>query len=225
MSRNRNRNNTYQQYSQNSPDELDSASPDMQPVADQSVDESIEEVQETKVVETVEIAEEVTPPAPAFAAPAPAPAITPANPPISQQAQNRIMKSVELDLISYLEAVDPSKSVTVEFGAGWQHSLFSTLRRVINNPDPQAFRTEWGAILAFFHKHEEKLFNENFMFRFQEGWKGSASDFKQFRHLAYLLIRTADPKTRKSAVLDCNLGRIVEGLSQTASANLVSFYS
>lgn len=224
MSRNRNR--TYQPYSQPTDEEFAGSALENEHSADSSLEATVDE----PVASAEEVVQEPAVQEPAVAA-APAIEVVQKTTAVSvssnstTQDQSRIMKSIERDLVSYMEAVDPSKPVTLEFGASWQNSLFVTIRRVINNQDPAVFRTEWSTLLAFFHKHQEQLFNENFMFRFQAGWKGSAVDFKMFRHLVYLAIRTADPKTRKSAVHDCNLGKIVEGLPATASSNLVSFYS
>lgn len=144
---------------------------------------------------------------------------------IPQQLATRIMKTVERDLISYMESVDPKKSVSAEHGAEWQHSLFQTIKRVVNNPDPEAFKVEWAALLAFFHKHADAMFNENYMFRFQANWKGSPKDFNQFRHLVYMAIRTANPATRKKEFNDCNFGRTSSILPAAAANNLINFYS
>lgn len=152
-------------------------------------------------------------------------AFTPQPSEIPQQLATRIMKTVERDLISYMESVDPKKSVSAEHGAEWQHSLFQTIKRVVNNPDPEAFKVEWAALLAFFHKHADTMFNENYMFRFQANWKGSPKDFNQFRHLVYMAIRTANPATRKKEFNDCNFGRTSSVLPAAASNNLINFYS
>lgn len=144
---------------------------------------------------------------------------------IPQQLATRIMKTVERDLISYMESVDPKKSVSAEHGAEWQHSLFQTIKRVVNNPNPEEFKVEWAALLAFFHKHADAMFNENYMFRFQANWKGSPKDFNQFRHLVYMAIRTANPATRKKEFNDCNFGRTSSILPAAAANNLINFYS
>jgi hypothetical protein len=153
-------------------------------------------------------------------APAPAAVIH-----LEQKAQARIMKSVERDLVSYMEAVHPKQAVNDEAGGAWQGSLFQTLKRILGNPDPEAFKTEWNTLLAFFHKHRDEMFNENFMFRFQSTWKGSAKDYTTFRHLVYLAIRTANPQTRQKEARDIVLDRITQGLSAQASTNLVNYYS
>lgn len=144
---------------------------------------------------------------------------------IPQHLAARIMKNVERDLISYMESVDPKKTVSAEQGAEWQHSLFQTIKRVVNNPNPEEFKVEWAALLAFFHKHADAMFNENYMFRFQANWKGSPKDFNQFRHLVYMAIRTANPATRKQEFELCNFGRASSILPQAAVNNLINFYS
>jgi hypothetical protein len=142
-----------------------------------------------------------------------------------EERQQRGPLDLERDLISYMESVDPKKSVSAEHGAEWQHSLFQTIKRVVNNPDPEAFKVEWAALLAFFHKHADAMFNENYMFRFQANWKGSPKDFNQFRHLVYMAIRTANPATRKKEFNDCNFGRASSILPAAAANNLINFYS
>ena len=135
------------------------------------------------------------------------------------------MKSVERDLASYMEAVHPKQSLTDEAGGAWQSSLFQTLKRILSNPEPETFKTEWNTLLAFFHKHADEMFNENFMFRFQSTWKGSAKDYTTFRHLVYLAIRTANPQTRQQEARDIVLDRIVQGLDAQGATNLVNYYS
>ena len=147
------------------------------------------------------------------------PSITP-----EQKEQTRIMKSVELDLANYMEAVHPSKTVTGEFGAGWQNSLYQTLKRVINNTNPDTFKVEWNTLLNFFHRHQDEMFNENFIFRFGANWKGSAKDFTAFRHLVYLAVRTADPKTRQKEARDFSINRVIQGMPAHAANNLINFY-
>lgn len=143
---------------------------------------------------------------------------------LEQKEQNRIMKSVELDLANYMEAVHPSKTVTGEFGAGWQNSLYQTLKRVINNTNPDTFKVEWNTLLNFFHRHQDEMFNENFIFRFGANWKGSAKDFTAFRHLVYLAVRTADPKTRQKEARDFSINRVIQGMPVHAANNLINFY-
>lgn len=135
------------------------------------------------------------------------------------------MKSIERDLTSYLENLHPSKAISPEHGAAWQDSLMQSIVRVINNPEPEDFKVEWSALLAFFHKHQAELFNENYMFRFGQAWKGSAKEFTDFRNLVYLAIRTANPATRKQEFVNCNFNRVLQTLSATASNNLINYYS
>lgn len=148
----------------------------------------------------------------------------PVNPP-DQKVQTRIMKNIERDLLSYMEAVHPKQIITDEVGGAWQSSLFQTLKRILGNPDPEEFKVEWNTLLAFFHKHSAEMFNENFMFRFQHTWKGSAKDYVAFRNLVYTVIRTADPQTRQKESRDIVLDRITQGLDAQAATNLVNYYS
>lgn len=159
---------------------------------------------------------------PVAAAPQPA---KPTSPPPIKKEEARIVRGIELELINYLEAVHPSKIVSEQHGADWQYSLLKSLKKVLETPDPETFKTQWKHVLGFVHQHSQTLFNENYMYRFQNHWKGSAKEFTVFRHLTYLLMRTANPTTRTQNLRDIVLDRITSNLTPQAANNLLAFYS
>lgn len=133
------------------------------------------------------------------------------------------MNNLTNDLTGYIDAMRPNKSVTVEVGGGWQTMLFKTLKRVVENQDPEAFKAQWNFVLNVFNQNKD-LFNERYIYRFQAGFKGSAKDFQTFRYLTTLAMRTCNPQTRAKDIKDIVLERITSTLSPVAANNITSFY-
>ncbi len=188
--------------------------------APEQADENTGALAEPVLVEKEEPVEEKA--VPVAVAPQPA---KPTSPPPIKKEEARIVRGIELELINYLEAVHPSKIVSEQHGADWQYSLLKSLKKVLETPDPEAFKTQWKHVLGFVHQHSQTLFNENYMYRFQNHWKGSAKEFTVFRHLTYLLMRTANPATRTQNLRDIVLDRITSNLTPQAANNLLAFYS
>ena len=132
--------------------------------------------------------------------------------------------NVQLDLTNYAEHMDPKKSMVPEEGGKWQYGLFGTLKGVLNSKDQEEFNKAWNTALVFFHQNKDGMFNENFMFRFPEQWPGSATEFTSFRRIIYLMIATANAKTRKSELKHINMELVVEGLNQAQRSKLLNFY-
>lgn len=131
---------------------------------------------------------------------------------------------VQLDLAGYAEAMDNKKSIVPEEGGKWQYSLFNTLKSVLNAKTQDDFNKEWNTALVFFHQNKEGVFNENWMFRFGEYWPGSQTEFTLFRRIVYMMIQTANPKTRKAELKSINMGLVVEGLKEDQKTKLLNFY-
>jgi len=132
---------------------------------------------------------------------------------------------VEIDLIAYSEALDKSKIVSSEEGAKWQYSLFTTLKRTLNNPSQEEFNKEWTTILNFFHKNKDGIFNEYRMFLHLENWPGSPNEYIAFRSLVFLLIQTADPKVRKTYLRDKTTEQYGNFLTEHQKNTLLAYYS
>lgn len=131
---------------------------------------------------------------------------------------------VELDLTSYAEAMDRSKSIVPEEGGKWQYSLFNTIKSVFAAKSQEEFNAEFNTILNFFNKNKEGIFNEKFIYRFPEHWSGSENEFTLHRRLVYLIIQTADPKGRKKALENINLEVVATGLTEDQKQKLFNFY-
>lgn len=131
---------------------------------------------------------------------------------------------IQLDLTNYAEAMDKKKSIVPEDGGKWQYSLYSTLKSTLNAKDQETFNAEWNTALAFFNQNKDGIFNENFLFRFPEQWPGSATEFTSFRRIVYMMIQTANVKTRKAGLKDINMGLVVEGLNEAQRTKLLNFY-
>ena len=131
---------------------------------------------------------------------------------------------VEIDLISYAEAMDNKKSIVPEEGGKWQYSLYNTIKSVLGAKNQEDFNKEFNTILAFFLKNKDGVFNEKWIFRFPEQWPGSPNEFNFFRRIVYLIIQTADPKGRKKALEDINMEIVTQGLPENQRNMLFNFY-
>ena len=134
------------------------------------------------------------------------------------------MYKVELELIGYAEAMDKKNSMVPEAGGKWQYSLFKAIKSIFNAATQEAFNNEFNTILSFFNKNKDGIFNEKFIFRFPENWPGSPNEYTQNRRLIYLIIQTADPKTRRKALDEINMEMIAEGLTEAQRGMLFNFY-
>ncbi len=134
------------------------------------------------------------------------------------------VKSIQTDLISYVEAMDPKKSVNPAEGGRWQYSLFNSLITVLNNKDQTKFNQEWNTVLGEFVKHQNGVFGENFVFRFPAEWTGTPNQFTTFRRLVTLIISTANPQTRTKALAQINLDLVTRFMSENQKTRLINFY-
>lgn len=170
------------------------------------------------------VATEVQPAAPsavvqsasAPAAVAPFPNLTP--------KEVKTMRNIESQLNNYAAAMDPKQPTTQEDQGRWSYTLFQLIRSTLVSTPEESFRAEWAAILGYFQKNAENIFNENFLFRAPHHWTGSDAEFATFRRIAYVLIETANPQTRQKALARLNLERATVGLPEAGRNRLLSFY-
>ena len=132
---------------------------------------------------------------------------------------------VELNLVSYTEAMDTSKSIDPEEGGKWQYNLYHTIMTVLNTEGQSDFNQEWNTILQHFFKNKDGIFNENYIYRFPHYWAGSASEFVIFRRIVFLLISTADPATRRKELSFIKLDVATEGLTEAQRNRIINFYA
>lgn len=132
---------------------------------------------------------------------------------------------VEFELSMYSENMAPGKSIDPIEGGRWQFSLLTTIRGILSARDQETFNKEWNTLLAVFHENKNKLYTENYLFRFPEQWPGSELEFAFFRRIVYAALRTADPKTRKAAIKDVNLELLTSTLNQDQRNKIINFYS
>lgn len=194
------------------------------PVANEPAAESTETVSVLVGTISQNLAPNFDPPKKEVATPVPAPAAAVQKAPVSPEIL-RAVKALEMELVSYHEAMLPKKPIVPETGGIWQASLYATLTRVLDVADPESFKEQWRAILGYFHKYRGELFNSENMYRFASTWRGSPRDFKTYRQLVFLLIETADPKTRQANVRSIVLDRITIGLKPQGVVNLLNFYA
>lgn len=138
---------------------------------------------------------------------------------------HRIMKNIERELTSYVEAMDTSKPADAKAGAAWQNTLFGVIDETVNDQDPESFRAKWAVLIKYFKEHREKLFNPNYIYRFQEGWSRSPVDYTRFRFLVHLLMESANPERSGPIHQAVNLTKITQALSPAAANNINNFYA
>lgn len=131
---------------------------------------------------------------------------------------------IELELISYNEAMKRGKAIVPQEGGKWQYSLFNTIKSVFSAKTQEEFNAEFNTILNFFNKNKDGIFNEKFIFRFPQHWPGSDNEYSLARRLIYLIIQTADPSKRKKALDSINLESVTNGLTEDQKQKLFSFY-
>lgn len=136
------------------------------------------------------------------------------------------MSKLEQELTIYQEKI--RSKVTAEETGKLQYGLFNVIRGVLGKEDQGAARDEWNSLLKFANKNADAktgAFNEYYLFRGAEAWPGSPVEYTAFRRIAWLIIQTADPKTRKANANAVNLNTIVTGLRPNEVTNLINFYS
>ena len=131
---------------------------------------------------------------------------------------------VELELTGYAEAMDKKNTMVPEQGGKWQYNLFKAIKSCFAAASQDVFNAEFGTVVNFFQKNKDGIFNEKFIFRFPENWPGSPNEYTQNRRLVYLIIQTADPKTRKKALEQINMEMVAEGMTEAQKQMLFNFY-
>ena len=226
MSRNKNR-----QFNQQPPKVEEMTQEDQSQGQDTPAQEEVQQAQEEQAVQQ-EVAEQtgatqevVTKEQPVVAEEKVAEAVkSEASHSVQKEERFTPVYKVELDLISYAEAMGSNTAVVPEEGGRWQYSLFTSIKNVLNTADQNQFNKEWATILNFFHKNKNGIFNEKFLFRFAEHWTGSATEYTTARRLLFTLIQTADPKTRRTALASIKLDMVTEGLTEAQRVKLLNFY-
>lgn len=136
------------------------------------------------------------------------------------------MSKVEQELTIYQEKM--LGKLTQEEVGKVQYGLFNTMRGILGKEDFEAARQDWNTLLKFANNNSDAktgAFNEYHMFRGAETWPGSPVEYTIFRRLSWLVIQTADPKTRKANANSVNLNTIVSAMKQNEITNLINFYS
>lgn len=183
--------------------------------------------EETVVTEQIEVKVEPVPVP--TQTPTQAPTVAPSPLPIqiqqtSTQQGNNLVKSTQVDLISYIEAMDPKKPINPKEGGRWQYSLFTIIRNTLNTDDQELFNQLWNSILIEAYKQKDAVFSENFVFRFPAEWPGTSNEYTSFRRLITLINMSANPQTRRQEVANLNIQKVTEFLTQAQHAKIVNFY-
>lgn len=132
------------------------------------------------------------------------------------------VSDLEKKLNAYVEGMATNKDAKEV--AKVQYGLFRIIRGLLATQDPEEFRKNWNTLLTFANKNRDKAFNEAQMFRGAEAWVTSDLEFTLFRRLCWLILQTADPKTRRENLRTISLNKAVEGLKQTEVNHILNFY-
>jgi len=130
----------------------------------------------------------------------------------------------QIQLISYMEAMLPTKIIDPIEGGKWQYHLYLVFKQVLAAKEQEEFNSQFNTILHFFKENKDSLFNFNYMFRFPEYFTGSDKEFTVFRNIAYLAIETCEPETRRKNLENINLETLTADLSETEKQKLINFY-
>ena len=152
-------------------------------------------------------------------------------PPVAQEPQilqpttlTHFMKHVTDELTGYLCAVSPTKAIRDTDGAKWQKFLLDVMMRILSEQDQQTFNEKWSALLDFFHKNKDNLFNPNYVYRFVHKWNGSEAEINAFRMLVWVAMETSDLTKRAEGLSKIRMEKL-QGLSVEQKNRLISFYS
>lgn len=171
---------------------------------------------------------DVVVPEAAVAAPV-APVVTPVTAPVvtvaSVQAQpSAVDRNVLHALEEYLSRMAPGKPVNGPEGGKFQYGLWLTIKNILAANDSQDFKVKYNTLLAFANKHRKGLFSENYLYRYPEHWVGSDNEFTIFRRIGHVVMNTCDNSTRAASLLEINIEKAIEGLSEKEKNNIINFY-
>lgn len=137
------------------------------------------------------------------------------------KAEIALVNSLE----AYLTGMRPRTVIDPETGARFQHSLWQTLRNVIQNSPEGEFKRLWSIVLAFAHEHENGIFNGRYIMRFAESWRHDLDELDAFQRLLNLINLTANPALREKGLRQVDLTRSLDkGFNEHGRGRLVSFY-
>ena len=176
--------------------------------------------------ETQNQVEEVTSSTPAvIETPQAAPVEVKSAPVIQSEKGFKPVYKIEANLIGYSEAMAIGKPITPEEGGKWQYSLYKTILGILNNQNAEEFKAEMQTLLQYFFQNKDNIFNEKFIYRFPAQWPGSQTEFNLYRRVVFVLIQTANPKTRSKEAGKLNLEKVSEGMTEDQKNKFINFFS
>lgn len=184
------------------------------------------ETQNNVEVTSQDSREEVTTSTPAvIETPQAAPVEVKSAPVIQSEKGFKPVYKIEANLIGYSEAMAIGKPITPEEGGKWQYSLYKTILGVLNNQNAEEFKAEMQTLLQYFFQNKDNIFNEKFIYRFPAQWPGSQTEFNLYRRVVFVLIQTANPKTRAKEAGKLNLEKAAEGMTEDQKNKFINFFS
>jgi len=119
-----------------------------------------------------------------------------------------------------------SNDITSTDGARQQQllwfAIFNTAEKIT---DRSEFRKNWSLILAFYYQYRDGVFSMTKVNRFSDSWSRKDSRLTAFQRLNNLLIVTAAPDTRFSAVSKVNMTSTLDLCwTEAGKANINAYY-
>ncbi|MDH2154349.1 hypothetical protein [Stenotrophomonas sp. GD03657] len=126
-------------------------------------------------------------------------------------------------LEAYNDAMKPGAPISSEEGARWQKRLFNIFMDCLRQKD-EAFVRTWDALLQYVHRKHDESFKMPLPSRFPEYIALTKDEARNFHRLVYLIVRTANPKTRALHLTQIHLDTVLQGLRGSQADSLRDFY-
>ncbi len=188
------------------------------PAAPEAIAGSVVESQPTSAavpaVESAPVAE--APPAPALS-----------DMPLLQanEADARTLQGLKEITDAYVAKMGAAVPVNPIHGAQHQQGLFKHIESMLKL-DGMVFTRAWSDFLAKVHAERDGAFHESRVFRFFDQIKLDTEQSRVFQNLLHLVIHTADPKGRQTALKHLDLGSVTKGIAVPgATDKIIGYYS
>lgn len=133
------------------------------------------------------------------------------------------LSSLELSLANYNTKM--TANISNDEVAQVQLGFLRLLRGILNSNNQEEVSRKWNTVLNFANKNKEGAFSEYNLFKGAANWTGSQTEFNILRHLAWLIIQTANPKTRLNLNGSIDLSKVIVDMTETERNSLINFYS
>lgn len=126
----------------------------------------------------------------------------------------------------YCEAMNPKKSMSAAEAARHQVGLYRTIVNILNNSGEQ-FSKAYATLLKLFNTHKDGALGTRAVYRAADVVPLNADERATFHALLDLLILTADPQSRKTALRQVDLNKTfrTKNLNEQTKQRVMNFYN